>query len=76
MDRLACDGPVTPAVNGELGLACLLPTGWRPSWDAGEPGEHYLDVADRGTDIRRSDLHRLAKSGGVQAAEIDDMVDA
>jgi serine/threonine-protein kinase HipA len=50
--------------------------GWRPSWDAAGPREHYLDVAGRRTGVRRVDLHGLAKAGGIAVAEIDEMTDA
>ena len=50
--------------------------GPRPDFVGGGPGEHYLDVAGKGTDITRSDLRRLSKPSGLKDSEIDEIVDA
>ncbi len=49
--------------------------GPRPAYAAGEPGEHYLDVAGKGNHITRQDLLGLAKASGLRTAEIDEMID-
>lgn len=49
--------------------------GPRPVFAANRPGEHYLDVAGKGTDILRADLIGLHQPAGM-AAEVSDMIDA
>ena len=50
--------------------------GPRPVFNAASVGEHYLDVAGKGTDITRQDLLRLHKAAGLKEAEVSDMIDA
>ncbi|HMS13123.1 MAG: type II toxin-antitoxin system HipA family toxin [Microthrixaceae bacterium] len=50
--------------------------GPRPVFAANRPGEHYLDVAGKGTDILRADLIGLHQPAGMAAAEVSDMIDA
>lgn len=61
---------------------CLAPAydlthsmGPRPEFVGAGPGEHYLDVAGKGTGISRQDLRGLAKPSGLKPAEIDEIVD-
>ncbi|MEI2639213.1 MAG: type II toxin-antitoxin system HipA family toxin [Microthrixaceae bacterium] len=66
--------------TGEWRLApaydLTLSMGPRPVFNAASVGEHYLDVAGKGTDITRQDLHRLHKAAGLKEAEVSDMIDA
>lgn len=50
--------------------------GPRPAFLADGPGEHYLDVAGKGTGITRPDLRGLSTAAGIRPNDIDEMVDA
>jgi serine/threonine-protein kinase HipA len=49
--------------------------GPRPAYLGDTPGEHYLDVGGKGTNITREDLQRLATAAGTTSHRIGDMVD-
>lgn len=53
-----------------------LSIGPRPDFNVGTAGEHYLDVAGKGTNITREDLLGLRKAAGLKAAAVSDMIDA
>jgi serine/threonine-protein kinase HipA len=49
--------------------------GPRPVHIGDGPGEHYLDVAGKGTDITRDDLHTLAQAADCTTDDIDRIID-
>lgn len=51
--------------------------GPRPEFVGAGPGEHYLDVAGKGTNISREDLRSLtaAAAAGLKLGDIDEMID-
>jgi serine/threonine-protein kinase HipA len=49
--------------------------GPRPEFVGVGPGEHYLDVAGKGTNISRKDLRSLTAAAGLKLGDIDEMID-
>lgn len=68
----------TPATGWRLAPAYDLThsMGPRPAYIGAGPGEHYLDIAGKGTNITRTDIRSLATSAGMKPSAIDELVDA
>jgi serine/threonine-protein kinase HipA len=68
----------SPATDWRLAPAYDLThsMGPRPIGMAGGAGEHYLDIAGRGTGLTRADLHSLATPSGLSPGTIDEIIDA